>query len=506
MTTLRFKRVLSLVIFSTVLLSCTDSFAQTDSSSHRFNVNSIVSTERVDAFDSVPLDARRYEIRSVKFTGNRKTKEFVMEREMTFHAGDTISGNDFHALSDRSKKNLLNTSLFNFVTITYHVLPDTMRGQFAALEVNVDVKERWYFWPTPVFDVSEQNVNTWWRNGHNLQRASYGFFFWKYNFRGRRESVALIARFGYSEQFGGQYSIPSFNKTGTLGATFTYTYTRGHELSYSTQHNVLKFYKDPDHYLKAESVGSVRFNYREGIYINHTLDFKYSNIDVRDTVLQIASDYLVNSNSLMEYFTISYHVVRDYRDIKAYPLKGNFQELEITKHGLGILKDEKLNLFFIAAGVRFYEKLSNRIYFAQMLRARWMPSSNVPYYHQRALGFGPYVRGYEYYVVDGQDYVLAKATLRYELLKPHVYKFDFLPVDKFNTFHLALYPGIYCDAGYVNDRTSVASDHNYLGNDLLLGYGAGLDVVTYYDIAMRFEYTFNRLGENGFFFHLGAPF
>ncbi|HTL81967.1 MAG TPA: POTRA domain-containing protein, partial [Bacteroidia bacterium] len=300
MKTLRDTSVFSFFIFFSAVFSCGNLSAQTDTASHKLKINSIISTELTDAVDSVPLDERLYEIRKISFSGNKKTKEFVMEREMTFHSGDTINGKDFHSLSDRSKKNLLNTSLFNFVTITYHVLPDTMRGQMAAIEVNVDVKERWYFWPTPIFEVSEQNVNTWWRNGHNFQRASYGFFLWKYNFRGRRESVALICRFGYSEQFGGQYAIPSFNKKGTLGATFTYTYTRGHEVAYATENNLLQFYKDPEHYLRAESVGSIRFNYRQGIYINHTLDLKYSNVNVRDTVMQIAPDYLANSSSLME--------------------------------------------------------------------------------------------------------------------------------------------------------------------------------------------------------------
>jgi hypothetical protein len=58
----------------------------------------------------------------------------------------------------------------------------------------------------------------------------------------------------------------------------------------------------------------------------------------------------------------------------------------------------------------------------------------------------------------------------------------------------------------VDDRASTAADGNTLGNALLFGYGAGVDIVTYYDVVVRFEYTFNRRGENGFFLHMGAPF
>jgi len=173
---------------------------------------------------------------------------------------------------------------------------------------------------------------------------------------------------------------------------------------------------------------------------------------------------------------------------------------------LGILADEKVNVFYVAADARMYNEIFPRVFFAGMIRARWLPGTTPPYYMQRAMGFGDFIRGYEYYVIDGQSYALGKISLRYQILKPHTFRFNYLPVEKFNTFHLALYGGIFADAGYVQDNSSVASDNNVLGNKLLFGYGAGLDVVTYYDVALRFEYSFNRMGENGFFLHLGTAF
>jgi hypothetical protein len=79
-------------------------------------------------------------------------------------------------------------------------------------------------------------------------------------------------------------------------------------------------------------------------------------------------------------------------------------------------------------------------------------------------------------------------------------------LEKFNTLHLALYTGIFADAGYVEDKSSVISDNNSLGNSWISGYGAGFDIVTYYDLTFRFEYAFNNLGEGGFYVHFGAPF
>lgn len=469
-------------------------------------LSGIFSTVNSFAQDTLIADTVYYSIRDISYVGNKQTKVFILERELSFRTNDTLTGAELKNRLKHSRENLLNTALFNFVTIIPIPLSDSAANGIIPIVISVTVRERWYTWPTPIFEVQEQNFNVWWRNGHNFNRASYGFFLWRYNFRGRKESIALICRFGYSQQFGGQYSIPYINKKRTLGVTLTGTYTRNHEVSYSTENNKLVFYKDNIARIRGETSGSVKFSYRKGVYWRQNLDLRYTNLIVNDTVLHLAPDYFAGGKTKMEYFTVSYNVTRDYRDIKAYPLRGHFQEFEITKHGLGILPDENLNMIVMAAGVRGYAELFPRIFGGGMLRGRWNPSKNVPYYHQRALGFGTYVRGYEYYVIDGQSYVLAKASLRYQLLKPRVFKFPFLPVDKFNILHLAIYTGLFADAGYVDDRQSVMLDNNFLGNSFLFGYGAGLDIVTYYDLAFRFEYAFNLRMEHGFFFHLGAPF
>ncbi|CAN5776522.1 hypothetical protein BH11BAC7_BH11BAC7_24570 [soil metagenome] len=458
------------------------------------------------AQDSLLSDSSHYSIRAVSFSGNKQTKEFIMERELSFHADEILSGTELKDRIKHSRENLLNTALFNFVTINTLFLPDTLPDGNVPVSIVIIVKERWYTWPTPIFEVQEQNFNVWWRNGHNFNRASYGFFLWRYNFRGRKESIALICRFGYSQQFGGQYAIPYIDKKRTIGVTFTGTYTRNHEVSYATVNNKLVFYKDNIDRIRGETSGSIKFSYRKGVYWRQNLDLRYTNLIVNDTVLDLAPDYFIAGETKMEYFTVSYNATHDYRDIKAYPLHGHFEEFEITKHGLGILPDEKLNMLVMAAGIRGYMEFFPRIFGSGMLRARWNPAKHVPYYHQRALGFGTYIRGYEYYVIDGQSYGMAKASLRYQLLKPRVLKFPFLPVDKFNMLHLAIYTGLFADAGYINDRESEIEDNNFLGNSFLLGYGAGVDIVTYYDLVIRVEYSFNLRGENGFFLHLGTPF
>ncbi|HLG03067.1 MAG TPA: BamA/TamA family outer membrane protein [Bacteroidia bacterium] len=456
--------------------------------------------------DTLLPDSSVYIIRSISFAGNKITKQFILEREMTFRSGDTLTGSELRRRSARSRENLLNTALFNFVAIAPYCSFDSLDPLCTRTDIVVSVRERWYTWPTPIFDVAEQNFNTWWQHGHNLERATYGFYLWRYNFRGRKESIALVCSFGYARQFGAQYAIPYINLKQTLGLTFTTSYTQSHEVAYATRNNKLQFYRAQEGFVRRETGVGIQLAYRRGIYIRHTLDFKYTNTAIVDSVIQLASDYLASGLKKTEYFTLSYRVIRDHRDIKAYPLRGNFQEFEMAKLGFGILPYENLNVFYVVAGLRHYRRLWPRFFGAGMIRGRWMTTGTPPYSHQRAFGFSNYVRGYEYYVVDGQSYVLGKISFRYQLLKPHVYKIPKLKVEKFNTFHIAIYTGLFADAGFVRDRASNAADNNQLGNSLLFGYGAGIDIVTYYDLSLRVEYAFNAIGESGFFLHLGTPF
>ena len=141
-----------------------------------------------------------------------------------------------------------------------------------------------------------------------------------------------------------------------------------------------------------------------------------------------------------------------------------------------------------------------------MARFRLMPGGVQPYYLRRAMGTSIYVRGYQYYVIDGQNYALLKAALRYKLLPQYTFRFPWFPMEKFNEIPLTIYTGVFADAGYVEDRNRNATDRNVLGNTWQRGIGAGVDFVTYYDLVFRAEYTLNHFGEHGLYLHAIAAF
>jgi len=45
-----------------------------------------------------------------------------------------------------------------------------------------------------------------------------------------------------------------------------------------------------------------------------------------------------------------------------------------------------------------------------------------------------------------------------------------------------------------------------LNNKYLHTWGIGLDILTIYDVVLKFEYSFNQLGDKGFYFHTREDF
>jgi hypothetical protein len=150
--------------------------------------------------------------------------------------------------------------------------------------------------------------------------------------------------------------------------------------------------------------------------------------------------------------------------------------------------------------------LSGRLYYGGLGKIRYVNyEKHIPYAFNRALGYGHYLRGYEFYVIDGQSMLLNKNSFRYQLVKQRYYKIPFGNAFRaFNTIPFSLYANTYFDVGYVNE--SIYQKTNSLSNSWQFGYGLGLDIITYYDFIIRLEYSRNKLNEHGFYLHFTSGF
>jgi outer membrane protein assembly factor BamA len=436
------------------------------------------------------------EIKQIILLGNKVTRNHIMYRELAFKPGDTLS---LQALADAiqlSRQNLLNTSLFNFVTITHQLVDDHF------VYVIIDVIERWYIFPVPIFELVDRNFNEWWKD-KNFKKANYGFYLNWDNFRGRRETLSILMRYGYSQRQGFTYAIPYIDKYQNNGLIIAAFQARQHEIPYALSDNKLQYYKNPSLYVFKEYRASLAFTHRKGFNKTYTLFTEYHYKEIDDSLLKLNPDFFNTGQKKEAYPALVFEYKDDARDYRNYPLKGYFLQLTFAKNGFGITPADPSNTHVILA-VKKFNELSPRWHVAGAAKAKYSGNSDIPFYNQMALGYrNDIIRGYENYVITGENYCLFKTGIKYTLIKPADVNIPVRVGKRFSRIPYSLYVNIFADAGYVRNKRFYAN--NLLSNSWQYSSGIGFDFVTYYDIVLRTDFAINKFGNSGFFIHLTAP-
>lgn len=435
-----------------------------------------------------------FTIGSILLKGNKITKDKIILRELEFVTGQQISDSALTGLIVNSRQNLLNRSLFNFVTIS---------KTFDKQQVNIEVSvvERWYIWPIPIINTAGRNLNAWWES-KDFGRLNYGVDLKVDNFRGRMEKLNIIVQGGFDQVLAAKWTIPYLTKKQFLGIGFGGGYQRNREVIVATVDNKPVFYESMFGYAQERGFGLLDFTFRPKYNFLHTVTLGFDHYSLQDTLLKINPDYAFEATKY-NFISLSYLYKQDFRDYKPYPLKGYYFDVGITKQGFGISGDG-IDTWSLSGVFDQYVNIYKRCYFAYSVSALVTSKGPKPYFLTPGFGYlGMEIRGYELFVINGQDFGLFKSNFKFEILPHTVKRIKWIKTEKFGKIFYALYANVFFDMGYANDRD--ANGLNPLANQLLWGTGLGIDFITYYDLVIRFEYTFNKQGENGFFVNLVAP-
>ena len=237
--------------------------------------------------------------------------------------------------------------------------------------------------------------------------------------------------------------------------------------------------------------------------VRHAWRLSYTQAEVTDTIVRTALDYFDGPSLNTRYLALGYSILWDQRDSRVYPRAGHYEELRVDRLGLGVLDRSAPDITTAYGTTKHWWKVHDKWTLALTLRGKYTVGT-PPYYVQEGLGYGHYVRGYEYYVIDGEHFALGKGNVVFQLVKPRTYRMEDVPLEAFRTLYIAVYLNVFTDVGRVWDSRYAAS--NFLDNRWINGNGVGLDLVTSYDQVLRGEYTVNGLGEHGFFLHFTQPF
>jgi len=433
-------------------------------------------------------------IKKIEISGNKITKREIILRELVFSQDDSILQIQIEDLLQQSRENLINTSLFNYVDINYELNNNN-------LTLSISVEERWYTWPIPVLEQADRNLPAWLKR-KDLSMLNYGLYFMQENFRGKRETLKLKTVFGYREQYSVLYLKPYIDKHNKHGLALEMNYYRQKELIVSTVNNKPDYVTDNKNYLFNHISTSLNYSFRPYLYSRHIITVNYNNASVSDTISKINPNYFTLNNTSIRYYSLMYSFINDKRDYRTYPLRGSYINMGIEKTGLGISNNSP-DLLWFTLKYRAYEPLFKRLFFGMESSLKKSFGDIQPYFIQKAFGYKNFLRGFEYYLIDGQDYFLLKNTLRYELLPKTVRKLSFVPLKKFRKIHYSVFISANFDLGYVRDSQNQLN--NDMTNQYLYSGGIGLDFVTYYDRIIKIQYSVNNFGESGFFLHFVTP-
>ncbi len=439
----------------------------------------------------------------ITILGNIRTKPHIITRELDFTKGDTIYTKTLKALKEVNENKIFNTGLFITSNI-YFAGGDSYEGAVTPVvrDVLIVVKERWYTYPNIIFELADRNLNEWWYDrGRDLSRTNYGFWFTQKNFRGRNEMLSVRLQSGFTKKFDLSYNIPYINKKQLAGAGLYASYSTNKDVAIQTVGNKLDFLAGEE-VLRTRLALSAVYTYRSGFFRFHHAELKYNYNTIHDTVATLNPSYFLNGQTRQRYFSAVYSYSIDRRDIRAYPLSGSLARFSVEQ--LGLLRSDDIRLTRVGATYSRYQPLLWNLYLANEIGGSVAINYNnpQPYTELRALGYGNRViRGYEYYVIDGQHFFMSKNSLRKRLLNRKLDMGNLVPIRQFQTIPLAIYVKAHMDAGYVHNQFSEHLNPRF-SNNLLTGTGLGIDIVSYYDMVIRVEYTMNRAKERGFFFHV----
>lgn len=440
--------------------------------------------------------ATTFMVGEIVITGNKKTRRDIILREIPFRPGNLYSLPDLVKEFEKARRQLMNTALFNQVVVA------AQNFEGSKVNIIVELKERWYLFPLPYFKPVDRNLNQWLvEQKGSLNRVNFGGKVLYNNTTGRNDKLRLWLIGGYTKQISFSYDRLYIDKQLKWGLNMNVGFGKNREVNYNTIGDKQAFIKDENHYLRTFANASAELTYRKAINTRHRFGIRYTMEEVADTVLKLNPAYFKQGRRREQFPGIYYSVSYVDMDYIPYPTKGYAADFSIGKNGF----NKTIGLWFLSAKTTGSWHLGTpKTFFNLNLYGGIKLPFNQPYFNQRFLGYGDvFMQGYEYFVVDGVAGGYVKATLTRELFNFNIRVPAIKKGKEPQRIPFRIFGKTYGNTGYVYNPQQ---GENQLSNKMLYSGGFGIDILTFYDVTFKLEYTFNQLGQNGLFLHRKSLF
>ncbi|MEM7374028.1 MAG: BamA/TamA family outer membrane protein [Bacteroidota bacterium] len=449
-------------------------------------------------------------ISDLEILGNKRTKHWVIERELTFLPGARIASKDLDHLLERSRDNIYNLGLFSNVRVT-------RREDDKKAIITILVNERFPIQGTPVLDFRERNSFDVFRAilEQRFTRLVYGGEGQLRNFTGRNETLSLEVQGGFIQKLGVEYFQPAFSRHNRLNLRLGFRFVRQKEIILGTEQGKVQWYGRDSLFLQRRIEGKIELSYRLDLYqrLQLGLSFKRLMFDpflYQATIGGVARTFLTNQMGIERYPTLLLAYSYDKRDVKNFPMEGGKFQAFSSFSGpkpLGTSQFIKLGSTWV-----HHIPIKKRWNFTYGIHEVISLGDSIPYFDQQFIGIyqkdfsglSHELRGYDPYTISGTWIHMTKAEVKFALIPYQIIRLPWRPLNKNLNSSLGFYLTAFCDLGYVQDRNFTNQD-TYFKNQILIGYGPGLNIIGFYDMLVRIEYAHNHLGTDGIYINATVP-
>lgn len=412
---------------------------------------------------------------------------------MQVKAGDSIPIINLNTELEKARQHIYNTTLFVEVAVEPIII------SAFDFDIKIIVKERWYIFPLPELQIVDGTLNEWLiKYKGDLNRLNYGIKFTHFNLTGRKDQLRIHLLNGYTRTISINYSNPYSNAALTNGFSVGAGYFQNRETAYKTSYdNEIVFYKRNDFVRYAWEI-QLGYSVRRGLKLTHSFGINYSHVNIDDSIISTNYNraYFNKPTSKIGYIDL-YYALR-YTDVNnvLYPLTGFSYSTAIGKRGLGF--SGGINELSLDGEYNKYWSLGKKWYVSAQIQGNIKLPFKQAYINQQALGYGNnYIRGMEFKIIDGVAYAISKFNLKREIFKFSVNTI-FKKSKTLNKIPFRIYAKTFADMAYSYNEEEFVSR---LNNTFLGSAGIGLDIVTFYDLQIRIEYSLNQLGQKRLFLH-----
>jgi outer membrane protein assembly factor BamA len=401
---------------------------------------------------------------NIVIVGNKVTKSFVILREMSLLPGSRVTKEAI----EYDKKRIYSLQLFNSVEI--HINP----SEFSNVTLIVEVKERWYIYPFPIWGIKDRD----WKKFY------FGLGLMNTNFRGRNEKIYAIGTLGYEPSFSIYYRNPEIDYSKDVFLETSMGYVRGENKSKNFNGNYRQHFISFSLTLGKRFGNFHTFSTTAAYQIVKVSEYKYGRV--------------LNPWGKDAYPILSAGYRYDTRDLNDYTLSGTFINVQVSKYGLF---QPNIDYWRYNIDYRRFIPMFPRLVFAARAFTNTAGGGKIPIYNHLYLGYSERIRGHYSELYEGENIFGTSGELRFIILEPKYINLDGVFMSEFSVWKFGIAAALFGDAGTTWYRNYPFALHNFIK-----GYGAGLHFILPYGFVLRTEYALNEYRAGEFIFDLTAAF